>query len=409
MADDTIIRVDGLWKRYGLPLGPAVRRLGRRLRSGPFGAPVAGGPEDDGPWALRDVSLEIRRGETLGVIGRNGAGKSTLLKVLAGVTPPTKGRVEVLGSVFPMIELNAGMHPELTGRENVRLLGAVMGLSRREVQRLAPEIEEFCELGEWFDQPVRKYSTGMLARLGFSVAVNVESEVLLIDEVLAAGDITFQNKCLRRVKHLRHKGRTAVLVSHNLEHIHYLTDRCAVLEGGACVALDSPQRAINRYEEIAFGREDRAAVETRFRNRRTSGDVDFRRVRVLNEAGEVAEQLNSGEEFAIEAEFLMRRELSDPNFTISIVNASGIQCIWHLSREDGLVLDRLPRNCRLRAVVKNARLANGAYQVNFALRDARSFETVERFYNLASFVVKGQPRARGILNTNCEWSVESME
>ena len=181
MSEDVVIRIEGMWKRYGLPIVPALRRGWRALRGR--------GPGNEDAWVLRDVNLEVRRGETLGIIGRNGAGKSTMLKVLAGVTPPTRGRVEVRGRIFPMIELNAGVHPELTGRENVHLLGAVMGLGRREVRAKLPAIENFCELGEWFDKPVRMYSSGMLARLGFAVAINVDSDIIMVDEVFAVGDL----------------------------------------------------------------------------------------------------------------------------------------------------------------------------------------------------------------------------
>ncbi|MBZ0306406.1 MAG: ATP-binding cassette domain-containing protein, partial [Anaerolineae bacterium] len=166
----TVIRVEGLYKQYGLPLPSPFSRL-RGLT--------------EPKWSLRDIQFEVRGGETLGIIGYNGAGKSTLLKVLAGVTPPTRGQVEVRGRVFPMIELNAGMNMELTGRENVLLLGILMGMSRAEIRAKLPEIEDFCELGKWFDEAVWKYSSGMLARLGFSVALNVDADILLVDEVLA--------------------------------------------------------------------------------------------------------------------------------------------------------------------------------------------------------------------------------
>ena len=190
MSDAVMIRIEGLWKRYGLPLPEIVRRGWNLLTNKNESSADLG----DGPWALKDINLEIQKGETIGIVGRNGAGKSTLLKVLAGVTTPTRGRVEIRGRLFPMIELNAGLNMELTGRENVSLLGAVMGLSRRGIESKLPDIEEFTELGDWFDRPVRMYSSGMLARLGFGVAVNIESEVILIDETFAVGDLKFQKQ-----------------------------------------------------------------------------------------------------------------------------------------------------------------------------------------------------------------------
>ncbi len=189
MSEEVMIRIEGLWKHYGLPLPRIVRRGWNWLTHKNESSGDSGGP-----WALKDINLEIRKGETIGIVGRNGAGKSTLLKVLAGVTAPSRGLVEIRGRLFPMIELNAGLNMELTGRENVRLLGAVMGLSRREIESKLPDIEEFTELGDWFDRPVRMYSSGMLARLGFGVAVNIESEIILIDETFAVGDLKFQKQ-----------------------------------------------------------------------------------------------------------------------------------------------------------------------------------------------------------------------
>jgi len=234
MSNDVVVRVDGLWKRYGLPLKPALRRLANRLRA-PMTATHAS--RDGDLWALRDVSFEIHRGQTLGVIGYNGAGKSTLLKVLAGVSPPTRGSVEVQGRIFPMIELNAGVHPELTGRENTYLLAAIMGLSRREIEVKMPEIEEFTELGDWFDRPVRMYSSGMLVRLGFSVAINVDADILLVDEVLAVGDITFQRKCFDKIEQMQNSGNTIVFVSHAIRQVERLCDKVLVLDEGRQIAF----------------------------------------------------------------------------------------------------------------------------------------------------------------------------
>ena len=203
MSGDLAIKIEGLWKRYGFPLPEFIDTALSIVRRG------SGEDGDRRPWALKDLNLEVRKGETIGIVGRNGAGKSTLLKVLAGVTEPTRGRVEIHGRIFPMIELNAGLHLELTGRENVRLLAAVMGLSRREIDERLPDIEEFTELGDWFDRPVRMYSSGMLGRLGFGVAVNIRSDVVLIDETFAVGDLRFQNKSLSRIKEMRETSRLA--------------------------------------------------------------------------------------------------------------------------------------------------------------------------------------------------------
>jgi ABC-type polysaccharide/polyol phosphate transport system ATPase subunit len=191
MSEDVVIKVDHLWKCYGLPPSPDFKGVLKNIKNG---RPLFYAPNDSGPWSLSDVNFEIKKGEVLGVIGRNGAGKSTLLKVLAGVSPATRGSIAVKGRVFPMIELAAGMHLDLTGRENVRLLGAVMGIPYFEMEANVPKIEEFCELGEWFDRPVYQYSSGMAARLGFAVAMHVNADVLLIDEVLSVGDFLFQKK-----------------------------------------------------------------------------------------------------------------------------------------------------------------------------------------------------------------------
>jgi len=252
MADSASIRVEGLWKHYGLSARPGIGQLARAV-VGKVSPQV--GDEASGLWALRNLSFEVKRGETVGIIGRNGAGKSTLLKVLAGVSPPSRGRVEVHGRVFPMIELNAGVHPELTGRENTYLLGAIMGMPRRRMASLLPAIEEFVELGEWFDRPVRTYSSGMVARLGFGVATRIESDILLIDETFAVGDLKFQNKSLARIKELRESGATVILVTHSLDMLQFVAQRGIVLDEGAIVAQGSALEGLRAYEQLIFGKE----------------------------------------------------------------------------------------------------------------------------------------------------------
>jgi len=396
MSEDVVIRIEGMWKRYGLPIVPALRRGWRALRGR--------GPGDEDAWVLRDVNLEVRRGETLGIIGRNGAGKSTMLKVLAGVTPPTRGRVEVRGRIFPMIELNAGVHPELTGRENVHLLGAVMGLGRREVRAKLPAIENFCELGEWFDKPVRMYSSGMLARLGFAVAINVDSDIIMVDEVFAVGDLSFQNKCLASLKDLWEAGKTILFVSHSLDALQYLTRRGIVLDEGVVVADGAPAEMLNRYEERVFRSIRESKGSQGFRRRVTTGQVSIESARVVDMAGQTREQIAAGEPFGIEVVFRVARRLEQPLVTLSITNAAGVICTWNLSVEDGLELPSFSgRECVRLWFDEGMRFANGYYEINFGLRSAANFETLDRVTGLTGFQVVGPGRARGILSPPCHW------
>lgn len=402
MSQDTVIRVEGLWKRYGLPLPAVLRNAGAFLRGGNSSR------DGDGPWALQDVNIEVRRGETVGIIGRNGAGKSTLLKVLAGVSAPTRGRVEVKGRVFPMIELNAGLHTELTGRENIRLLGAIMGFSRGEIESKIPEIQDFCELGEWFDKPVRTYSSGMLARLGFGVAVNVESDIILIDETFAVGDLKFQNKSLARVKQTRESGATVLLVSHSLDTLQFVAARGLLLEQGRVVAGGSSLETINAYETLVF-RSEQERLQHKVRNRISSQEVMIHHARIYGEGRETLAEVRSGEPFGVEVDLSIGRELERPMFSLGIVNAAGILCMWNISEEDGFVRPEIGSRCRVRAWYASNHLATGAYEVHFAVRDASSFETLERIAGAASFAVIGPRRSRGIVAEPCRWDVTACD
>lgn len=396
MSNDVTIKITGLWKRYGLPMPRIVRKgidfIKRR------GAQS----DDDERWALKDVNLEVRRGETLGIVGRNGAGKSTLLKVLAGVTAPTKGRVEILGRIFPMIELNAGLHMELTGRENVRLLGAVMGLSTIEVERILPDVEDFTELGEWFDQPVRMYSSGMLGRLGFGVAVNIKSDVVLIDETFAVGDLKFQNKSFARVKEMRESGATILLVSHSLETLQFVAKRGILLEQGALISDGTALQAINAYETLVF-RSEQKRLEHRVRSRITSEDVNIYSARLFDESGDTITEVQAERPFGIEVDLQINRDLEHPMFSLGILNAAGILCKWNVSKEDGLVGPGPQNHYILKAWYPENKLSTGAYEAHFAARDAASYETLERIAGIVSFAVIGPERARGIVSGKVDW------
>ncbi len=199
--------------------------------------------------ALENISFEVYQGECFGIIGRNGAGKSTLLSLIAGVIKPDKGKIEVRGKVSPLLELGAGFHPELTGRENIILNGVLLGMTKKEVLKKMDEIIEFSELKEFIDQPIRTYSSGMLARLGFSIIAHLNPEILLIDEVLSVGDIDFQKKCMEKIFSFRKNGVTIVFVSHNLQDIVQLCDRVMWIEEHKIKLIGDPKKVVEAYRK----------------------------------------------------------------------------------------------------------------------------------------------------------------
>jgi len=212
-------------------------------------------------WALKDINLEVPRGTTLGIIGRNGSGKSTLLKILAGIYRPNSGRVEVNGRVSALIELGAGFHPELSGRENIFINGMILGLSRKEIRRKFDEIVAFAEIADFIDAPVRTYSSGMYARLGFSVAVNVDPDILLVDEVLSVGDEAFIHKCKDKMDDFKQRGRTIVLVTHDLVTVDNWCNEAIWLEGGVIKKRGDQKESIAAYRQFVLEMEGKKRQE----------------------------------------------------------------------------------------------------------------------------------------------------
>jgi len=256
MRSDIALDVQQLSKRYFLRGGRAQELKTALLNLPGLLSNARPGHEF---WALRDISFTLRRGECLGVAGPNGSGKSTLLRVMAGTTKPTSGRLALDGRVSALLELGAGFHPQITGRENALLNAVLLGLSLREAREVLPEIVAFSELGDFIDQPMRTYSSGMYVRLGFAVAVYVKPEILLVDEVLAVGDAEFQSKCFAHMDRLRQAGVTVLFASHDLPSLQRYTDRVMLLDHGQTVLEGKPAEVLHQYLVRVFGPTAKAA------------------------------------------------------------------------------------------------------------------------------------------------------
>ena len=266
---DTVIQVEGLWKQYRLGAithGTLkadlaswwARRRGRddpNLRLDATHASASTSGPSDHFWALRDVSFDVKQGEVLGVIGRNGAGKSTLLKLLSRVTTPTKGQIKARGRIASLLEVGTGFHPELTGRENIFLNGAILGMSKTEIRTKLDEIIGFAELEKFADTPVKRYSSGMYVRLAFAVAAHLDPEILVIDEVLAVGDVEFQNKCLGKMNEVSRSGRTVLFVSHQMSSIRSICQKAILLRRGTLQTIGRVDSVIDEYFSLQNGNE----------------------------------------------------------------------------------------------------------------------------------------------------------
>ena len=314
---DLAIRVENISKQYRIGLAqerPDTLRdllvMGfRRFKHKISGA--GSGRYDDPAhiWALKDVSFEVERGQVLGIVGRNGAGKSTLLKILSRVTDPTEGFGEIHGRVGSLLEVGTGFHPELSGRENIYLNGAILGMRREEIDRKFDEIVEFSEVGKFIDTPVKRFSSGMYLRLAFAVAAHLEPEILVVDEVLAVGDAEFQRKCLGKMNDVAQEGRTVLFVSHNMSAILRLTQETIVLDQGKVVMRAPTPEAVDHYLNMGLTKQG----ERFWTEKELGGKSDaFKPValRVLNKAGKVADTVNAAEGFSIEFDYQLKEAIS---------------------------------------------------------------------------------------------------
>jgi lipopolysaccharide transport system ATP-binding protein len=325
---EPVLEVENLSKRYvlGQVNGDGMRHAIEGILRSPLKWFRNRRPADNGEsefWALRDLNVQIQQGEVVGIIGRNGAGKSTFLKIVSRITEPTRGRIRIRGRVASLLEVGTGFHPELTGRENIFLNGAILGMDRSEIKRKFDEIVAFSGVEKFINTPVKRYSSGMYVRLAFAVAAHLEPEILIVDEVLAVGDAEFQKKCLDKMDRVSQTGRTVMFVSHNMQAITRLCSRCVLLENGR-VRMDGPSsRVASAYLASGLGT---SAIREWPDPKQAPGDdvVRLRAVRVRTEDGELSDNFDIRRPIGIEIEYDVLRSghLLHPHF--GVTNEDGI-------------------------------------------------------------------------------------
>jgi len=325
-------------------------------------------------WALKDISFEIKQGERVGIIGRNGAGKTTLLKLLSRITEPTTGRITLNGRVASLLEVGTGFHPELTGRENVFLNGAILGMSKAEIKRKFDEIVDFAEIEKFLDTPVKRYSSGMYVRLAFAVAAHLEPEILIVDEVLAVGDAAFQKKCLGKMSDIAKEGRTVLFVSHNMGAVLGLCSRAILLDDGKILKEGPVSPVVDQYMGARVEQNTLLNFEKFPRSEGHSAKALLIDVKLLNHNKIGAWQLPFGSEIALEVGVNVSEELPILELGIALKTLTGFEIASSLSSHTMRDLSFKPGKYNFRALFQDLNLSPGIYRFGLGLRSNKGFE-----------------------------------
>ena len=396
------IRVENLSKRYRLGTSPvgsfnlsetikrSVRNVGSKLKQ--LVSPMATA-SDHGFWALKDVEFEVQTGEELGVIGRNGAGKSTLLKILSRITEPTTGKIEIRGRMGSLLEVGAGFHPELTGRENVYLNGSILGMTRAEIRKKFDAIVDFSECADFLDTPVKRYSSGMFVRLAFAVAAHLEPEIMVVDEVLAVGDATFQKRCIDRMTELARQGRTILFVSHNMQLIPQFCQRAMVLQRGQMIQ-SGPAGEVTRYYM------DRLLADTRAgdladKTHSGCGRARFVQAGIVDAEGRVQSQFVSGDDFIVRMEMDVKKPVDDVSLAVVVQSIFGTRVITSWNREVNFHADLRPGRQAFECRFQNVRLRPG-HTVMVNLWCAEHHDVIDAVDNAIAIDVVGSERDKNL-------------
>ena len=350
--------------------------------------------------ALDDVNFSVQRGETLGIIGANGAGKSTLLALLTGTIEPTSGSIRTEGQISSLLELGAGFHPDLSGRENVFLYGAIMGLSRKQMQERFDAIVKFAELEEFIDQPVKHYSSGMYVRLGFAVAVEVNPEILLIDEVLAVGDATFQKKCLDKMREFRQQRKTMLIISHDLQTIQKVSDRILLLDHGQVLWLGDPQKIVENYRGLT--RKRHAEV---YQREWGTGEVRITGVTFHDAGGAETDVFQWGGGLSATVRYQAEERIENAVFGFAISDSSGRIVHGSNTQVEGIAVPTLDGEGSIELNLQELPMAKGSYMFSFSVHSEDHSKNYHRLDNCFPIAVECDKEFEGYTYMPSSWRV----
>lgn len=382
-------------------------------------------------WALKEINHETKKGQTIGILGRNGAGKTTLLNIIAGITSPTQGKVIVNGKVSALLSLGAGFHPELTGEENIYINGSILGLKIREIKKRYKEIVDFSELGDFINTPLYAYSAGMYMRLGFAIAINVDFDILLMDEILTVGDISFQNKCLDKLKKFQQDGKTIVIVSQSLDLLNQLCHRVVLLDKGRILLDGRPPEVSDFYQRLMSektefvtlrkptresaassllnsaekeSRENRRIRKDAWGTKSGTKEVEIVGVKLSNGRNKECYTYRTGERMEVDVRYIVHKEVEDPHFGIAIFKEDGTYCYGPNTRFDGLKIDRLRKGKGEFSIeYKNLNLLPGRYRISVAIWEREERFAYDNHHAFYKFKVISDKRDHGILYLNHRW------
>ena len=423
---DIAIQVENLGKRYRIgvlsqrhdTLRDQLVDFGNRLTAALRRKPRQEAPVDE-IWALRGVSFEVRHGQVLGVIGRNGAGKSTLLKILSRITEPTLGQVVIHGRVGSLLEVGTGFHPELTGRENIYLNGAILGMKRLEIDRRFDEIVAFSEVEQFIDTPVKRYSSGMYLRLAFAVAAHLEPEILVVDEVLAVGDAEFQRKCLGKMSDVAQAGRTVLFVSHNMSAILRLTQECIVLDRGEMLLRASSAEAVDFYLSSGHAKAGKR-VWTAEEIPDKAAPFQPVALRLYDRRGSIVDTIRSTEPFSLELEYHLDAPLTGLRIGIYLFTARGEAVLTSFDLDDPSMYEKHTSRSAGRFTSRCTIPANTLNQGRYSVGVNASSYNVKRYFqdeqaldfNVDATGAPGmqwlEPRP-GVIRPHLEWKIEAVK